>query len=102
MIGIRRRAIDRDHSAKRFAMHSRIAHHIMSTHRMANQDRRTSTPRPDNGTDVRDIMSRAVTPFLHPFAVAVAALIEGKHVMRVDQRRRDKIPPARMGGAAVN
>ena len=56
----------------------------MPAHRMPHQDRRTQSPLRDDGIQVSHVMTGAVAPLARPIAVAMAALVEGKHVMRAD------------------
>src|SRR5665213_652716 len=101
-IWIRRRTIDRDHAAKRFAVQARVTHHVMPTHRMSDEYRRTEAPGLYHRPYVGHVMARAVAPFLHPCTVAMTPLIQRQHVMRLRERRRDEIPPARMRRATMN
>src|SRR3981081_387614 len=80
----------------------RVNQHVVRTHRMPHQNRRAEFPLVDHLIEVRHIMTRAVCPLVGPFALAMPALIESEHMNICAECRRDKIPPMRMRGTAMN
>src|ERR1039458_4976360 len=82
-------------------MLDRVCEHVMRAHRVANQDRRAKSPLVDHLVQIRHVMTRAIRPFIGPIAFAMPALIERQHVKIADEGRRDKVPPMRVGGTAM-
>src|SRR5208283_2647987 len=84
-----------------FAVLHRVGEHVVRAHRVPDQDRRAESPPADHLIQIRDVMARAIRPFVSPLALAMPPLIEREHVKIGDERRRDKVPPMRVRGTAM-
>src|SRR6266852_64989 len=69
---------------------------------MANQDRRAESPLVDHLVEIGHVVTRAICPVVGPLALAMPALIECEHMKIHAECGRDKIPPMRVRGTAMN
>src|SRR5215469_2421475 len=99
--GIVGRSVDRDHGAAIFTVSGSIDQHVVCAHRMADQHGGAQSPTVDNLLEVRNVIERAVLPFLGPFTLPMAALIKRENVKIRHKGRRNEIPPMSMRGTAV-
>src|SRR5262249_11090700 len=100
--GIIGRSVDRDHGAEFFAVSGSIDEHIVCAHRMADQHGGAQSPTVDNLLEVRNVIERAVLPFLGPFTLPMAALIERENVKTRHKGRCYEVPPMRVCRTAVD